>query len=183
MGKRSAFRRIEGDDYPTPYEAVLPLLGRLKPHTKFIDPCCGAGCLIAHFESAGHICVAQFDALDRDARSARYDDADPHAIFLTNLPWGRPVLHAAIANLSSQRPLWTLLDSDWVHTKQAIPYLPRLQKIVSVGRVKWIPGSSFTSKDNVIWCEFGLPRPAENAVIYFIGRIDFARAASARRAA
>lgn len=46
---------------------------------------------------------------------------------------------------------WLLFDADWVHTRQAIPYLPRLKKIVSVGRLIWIPGTKMTGKDNCAW--------------------------------
>jgi hypothetical protein len=177
MGKRSDFPRIERDAYDTPAEAVMPLLDHLKPRTRFIDPCAGAGCLANHFERFGHICVGRFDLPDRDATSARYDDVELAAIFLSNLPWERTTLHPAIINLSDQRLLWTLLDADWVHTKQAIPFKPRLQKIVSVGRVRWIPNSPYDGKDNCCWYLFDRPRPDECAVT-FHGRVDYQRRAA-----
>ena len=45
MGKRSNFERIERDYYPTPYEAVLPLIPHLKRHgiETFAEPCAGDG--------------------------------------------------------------------------------------------------------------------------------------------
>jgi hypothetical protein len=178
MGKRSSFPRLDRDNYPTPYKATTPLLECLKPRTKFIDPCCGAGCLVAHFESAGHVCVGRYDLPDRDVVSARYDDVEPDAIFLTNLPWRRDVLHPAIINLSNERPLWTLLDAGWLFTMQAAPFIARLRGIVAVGRLKWIPDSKHTSKDDAAWMLFDRPRPNETAVIHFVGR-----SASTRRAA
>jgi hypothetical protein len=57
-------------------------------------------------------------------------------------------------NLSDQLPTWLLFDADWKHTKQAIPYLSRLCTIVSVGRVRWIPGTPYTGKDNCCWYLF-----------------------------
>jgi hypothetical protein len=41
-----------------------------------------------------------------------------------------------------------------MHTKQSAPFMPYLRKIVSVGRVKWIPDSKMTGKDNCAWYLF-----------------------------
>ena len=49
-------------------------------------------------------------------------------VFITNPPWRRDVLHPIIVNLSDQAPTWLLLDAGWVHTRQSVPYLPRLRK-------------------------------------------------------
>ena len=62
------------------------------------------------------------------------------AVFITNPPWSRAVLHDLIEHLSDQAPTWLLFDADWVHTRQSVPYLNRLRRIVSVGRLKWIEG-------------------------------------------
>jgi hypothetical protein len=72
-------------------------------------------------------------------------------------------------------PTWLLIDADWVHTKQAIPYLPRLKTIVSVGRVRWIPGSPYDGKDNCAWHLFDRPQPDGQAAIRFVGRTDSTR--------
>lgn len=69
-------------------------------------------------------------------------------------PWDRKLLHPMIERFTSLRPTWMLFDADWVHTKQASPYMPLLRKIVSVGRVKWIPDSKMTGKDNCSWMLF-----------------------------
>jgi hypothetical protein len=77
-------------------------------------------------------------------------------------------LHRLIIHLSSLAPTWLLLDADWAHTKQAIPYLERCRKIVSVGRVRWIPDSKMTGKDN---CAFYLFQSGAASVpIEFYGR-------------
>jgi hypothetical protein len=106
--------------------------------------------------AAGRVCVSAFDIepqrLDialMDAlewKAKRYTD-----LIITNPPWLRSTLHPLIVHLSNQRPTWLLFDADWIHTKQAAPYLPRLRKIVSVGRVKWIADSPHTGKDNCAW--------------------------------
>src|SRR5436190_21990440 len=53
MGKRSAFERREGDFYPTPRAAVLPLIPHLRGVRTFAEPCCGDGDLVRHLESFG----------------------------------------------------------------------------------------------------------------------------------
>lgn len=157
MGKRSDFARIPRDFYPTPIAAVLPLLPHLPYGTMFVEPCAGDGALIRHLENAGMSCesaydieprsecVFQRDALDHDWLSPSVD------CIITNPPWDRKVLHPMIAHFSAMRPTWLLFDADWVHTRQSVPYMPLLRKIVSVGRVKWIPDSKMTGKDNCSW--------------------------------
>lgn len=170
MGKRSNFERIERDFYPTPKEAVLPLLPHLPPESRFCEPCAGDGFLIDHLEAAGHKCM---DAWDIEPQRADIGWADARNrlslveidLFITNPPWRRDVLHPIIENLSDQYPTWLLFDADWLHTRQAAPYMPFLRKIVSVGRVKWIPGSKFTGKDNCAWHLFD--REPESAALFF----------------
>ena len=171
MGKRSDFERIPRDFYPTPAEAVRPLLAHLAPMTRFVEPCAGDGALVDHLTAAGHVCVWESDIepqrsmLQADALALHYVS---QGCIITNPPWDRKVLHPLIVHLSDQAPTWLLFDADWVHTRQAVPFLPRLRRIVSVGRVKWIPDSKMTGKDNCAWHLFD--RPAANATATFYGR-------------
>jgi hypothetical protein len=167
MGKRSEFPRLLQDAYQTPTEAVAPLLPHLSPCTRFIEPCCGEGRLIRHLQAAGHLLVDSFD-LPNDARKTRYQIPED-AIFITNPPWRREVLHPIIVNLSDQAPTWLLIDADWSHTKQASPYLTRLRMIVSIGRVRWIEGSPYDGKDNCAWHLFERPSPCPMTL--FVGRL------------
>lgn len=161
MGKRSDFARNPRDLYPTPEAAVFPLLPHLVPNTSFIEPCAGDGRLVRHLEKYGHICLDAFDIEPLDTR-VEQDDAlevvwpDParDEVCLTNPPWRRDFLHPFIEHWRVQMPTWVLCDADWVHTKQAAPFLPYCRKIVSVGRVKWIEGSKHTGKDNAAWMLF-----------------------------
>jgi hypothetical protein len=171
MGKRSNFERIPRDFYPTPVEAVTPLLAHLTPTTKFCEPCAGDGALIDYLRSAGHVC-----AVARDIEPRRDDIERKDALttltgnvdcFITNPPWDRKVLHPLIVHLSDQAPTWLLFDADWIHTRQAMPFLARLRRIVSVGRVKWIPESKMTGKDNCAWHLFDEP---SNQPATFYGR-------------
>lgn len=172
MGKRSDFERRERDFYPTPREAVLPLLSHLPPRVRFCEPCAGDGALVDHLTAFGHVCARARDIEPRRADIERKDALTTLTgnidYFITNPPWSRSVLHPLIIFLSDQAPTWLLFDADWVHTRQAAPYLNRLRKIVSVGRVKWIADSPFTGKDNCAWHLFD--KPTSEAAV-FVGRV------------
>ena len=158
MGKRSEFERKPRDYYPTPYEAVLPLVEHLPEWYTFTEPCAGDGRLIDHLEKHGGKCsyacdiepqrddIHEFDAL-------RIRDVSTPFI-ITNPPWDRTILHRIIDSFSYKAPTWLLFDADWMHTKQSKEYLTKLKKIVSIGRVKWIEGSSSVGKDNCCWYLF-----------------------------
>jgi hypothetical protein len=175
VGKRSSFKRIPRDYYPTPYEAVIPLLSHLKPNTIYAEPCAGAGDLIDHLDRHGHTCIdatdiepRRGDIIEADALASRYaGNGEFLDCLITNPPWSRPILHEIIVNLSYQAPTWLLFDADWPHTRQATRYLPLLRKIVAVGRIKWIPDSKFTGKDNCCWYLFDADKTGP---IEFVGR-------------
>ena len=161
MGKRSNFDRVERDFYPTPLAAVLPLRGHL-PYSvfSFAEPCVGDGALVRHVEKIadGAWCKWQSDiepkvlsAANMDALDLLPPDFQGIDYIITNPPWDRKILHPMIEHFSSMRPTWLLFDADWMHTKQSAPFIPYLRKVVSVGRVKWIPDNKMTGKDNCAW--------------------------------
>ncbi|RRI02320.1 hypothetical protein EH240_12705 [Mesorhizobium tamadayense] len=161
MGKRSNYPRISKDFYPTPAKAVLPLLPFLRPGTRFIEPCGGDGALISHLEAHGHTCVGAVDIeprhrsiVARDALTLTTTDVVGAECFITNLPWSRPVLHPLLAHLKGLLPLWTIIDSNWAHTIQAGPHMHYCSQVVSIGRVRWIPGTSSDGKDDASWYRF-----------------------------
>lgn len=170
MGKRSDFVRRERDWYPTPREAVAPLLPHLLPGTRFVEPCAGDGALVDALQLAGHLCVGARDIEPQRADIAQADALNVYDLnidcVITNPPWRRPVLHPLIEHWSSQGPTWLLFDADWIHTRQSAPFIDRLRAIVSVGRVKWIPDSTMTGKDNCCWYLFGRPDPLASSVFY-----------------
>jgi len=155
MGKRSTFERRKNDAYQTPPSAVVPLLPFLRGIRTFAEPCCGEGKLIRALEAHGLSCSFWadlengFDAIvGMKTVEARFD------AIITNPPWTRDVLHQMIEEFQSIAPTWLLFDADWVHTRQASPYIDQCSHIVSVGRVKWIEESKFTGKDNAAWHRF-----------------------------
>lgn len=175
MGKRSNFKRIARDYYPTPYEAVIPLFPHLPSDGfTYCEPCAGDGRLVAHLLSAGGQCISATDIEPqanwiacRDVLTTLIGSVD---FIITNPPWDRKILHPLIIHLSMQAPTWLLFDADWKHTKQAIPYLKFCQKIVNVGRVKWIEGSKMTGKDNVCWYLFDFYNPTDAPLFFNISK-------------
>lgn len=152
MGKRSNFKRRKNDFYETPYEAILPLLPHLEDYSTFYEPCLGNGALVRHLEANTHRCFGGSD-LEIDATTASYNTPEID-YFITNPPWTRELLHPMILNLSRQLDTWLLFDAGWMFTKQAISYLTFCERIVTVGRLKWIEGSAHSSKDDCCWYKF-----------------------------
>lgn len=162
MGKRSSFERKARDFYPTPDAGVLPLVRYLKRPIKYVEPCAGNGALIRSLEwRGGYTCVAALDIEPKwdgirkaDALELSKADVKGSDVIITNPPWGRDILHPMIERFMSLRPTWLLFDADWMHTKQASALIKNCVNIISVGRLKWIPGSKHTGKDNCAWYLF-----------------------------
>ena len=160
MGKRSNFKRKERDFYPTPYEAAKPLMPHLDSNCRFAEPCAGDGALVKHLVSHEHI---PFWVSDIEPQGDVSRKADAFTLstplvwadcIITNPPCDRKILHPMIDRFRRFAPTWLLFDADWMHTKQSAEFLPYCHKIVSVGRVKWIPDSKMTGKDNCAWYLF-----------------------------
>lgn len=197
MGKRSDFEKIVKSQYLTPEAAVLPLIPFLpKGGFRFAEPCAGDGRLACHIEKhtngqaalltdidpggAARTANERFygafrnDITQKDALDITESDLTDIDYIITNPPWDRDkksghILHRLIGHLGQLRPTWFLFDADWMHTIQAQPYLIRCTHIVSVGRVKWMPGTGQTGKDNAAWYCFGLDR-ATSQPTRFYGR-------------
>lgn len=178
MGKRSNFKRSKGDYYITPPSAVLPLVPYLETDTFFFEPCAGNGALIEALKVHGHMCVGSMDLEPKcdlipvgDALALSSKDFDPNCsveAIITNPPWTRAIMHPMIERFSAIAPTWLLFDADWMHTKQAAPFLEYCHKIVSVGRVSWM-GNGVSGKDNAAWYLFD-QTSNEVAQRQFIGR-------------
>ena len=177
MGKRSNFERNPRDYYPTPLSAVLPLMPHLEYGCSFIEPCAGNFALAGHLESYGMSCVQAFDIhpMDGNVYNVYEDDAlgdwtesDSADYIITNPPWDVKILHPMIERFSALRPTWLLFGADWMHTQQSRQFLHLLDKVVSVGRVKWIPDSKSTGMDNAAWYLFDANHSGPTE---FVGRV------------
>jgi hypothetical protein len=183
MGKRSDFERVPRDFYPTPKEAVVPLLPHLPKGTTFAEPCAGNCDLIDHLVDHGYVCnwasdieesgpepemTYGLDALTlTEKQLEKYGGCD---YIITNPPWSRDILHPMINHFRTLRPTWLLFDSDWAYTKQSKEYMKNCEMIVAVGRVKWIPDSKMTGKDNCSWYLFSNEYKNNFVRTEFIGR-------------
>jgi hypothetical protein len=172
MSKRASgqFSRRDLDLYPTPYEAVLPLLPHLQRAgvKTFAEPCCADGALIRHLEKHGLRCVASGDLTDSNATDARawsewdFNDADT---VIVNPPWERFTMMGIMEHQSTFRPSWFLIYSDWIFTKQSAKLMwERCTDIVPIGRVKWFPESTSVGYDNCAWIRLD---PNKNGTVEF----------------
>lgn len=163
MGKRSNMERNPRDLYRTfDKRAGAAISPHLTPNTKFAEPCAGAGDLIDQLKAAGHSCVYACD-IEPQAKDVRGDiergdmfalteahleNAD---IIASNPPWRVDIAHPFMEHFMPMKPLWTLFYADWLFTKQARPFIPRLKKVVAIGRLKWMEGSKMDGKENCVW--------------------------------
>ena len=168
MGKRSDFDRVPRDYYPTPIQAVEPLIPHLPYFFEYLELCAGDGRLISHISQLTNglgKCVGAYDIEPRggplhpvqkmDALTIETFGSFSKEFFaITNPPWDRKILHPLIENFLDICPTWLLFDADWMHTKQSATYMTYCKTVVSVGRVKWIEGSKSQGKDNCAWYLF-----------------------------
>lgn len=198
MGKRSDFEKHNKSQYLTPEAPVLALVPFLPEDAfKFAEPCAGDGRLANHIErltkgravwlsdidpeGAADIANRKYggaqrtDVIQRDALSIQKNELKVDMV-ITNPPWERNrqhdfILHRLIEHFGAMFPTWFLFDGDWAHTSQAQPHLERFcSRIVSVGRVKWLPDSKHTGKDNACWYEFRPDARQLSAAPTFYGR-------------
>ena len=169
MGKRSNFERNPRDYYPTPEEAVKPLIPHVGKARTFYEPCAGDGRLVQHLEKHGLTCTGAMD-IEPMADGIERGDAmwinntNQADMIITNPPWDRKILHPMIERFTNYAPTWLLFDADWMHTKQSAEHMKYCKKVVSIGRVKWF--GNMTGKDNCCWYLFD-NKPTKTV---FIGR-------------
>ena len=116
MGKRSTFSRRANDAYPTPIEAVRPLVPHLRSiitspnHAPATASSCGT------WNRAG--CAASTPATSRRPGCACRPALD--APIVSNPPWSRDLLHRLIEHFVKSAPsAWLLFDSNWANTRQS----------------------------------------------------------------
>ena len=57
-------------------------------------------------------------------------------------------MHAPVGRFTRVLPSWLLLESDGSCTGQAAPFMPCCSDIVSIGRLRWIEGTTMTGKQD-----------------------------------
>lgn len=181
MGKRSEFDRVPKDYYRTfDLRAGKTLENFLPPEYTYVEPFCGRGDLIKQLNGT---CVYASDIepdddyndtgltfYEKSYKMVGDSDVSGADYIITNPPWSRNILHDSISHFASKKPTWFLFDAGWMFTKQAKPYLDKYcTKIVTIGRLIWIEGTTTSGKDDCVWYLFE-PNKEENSEIKFYGR-------------
>lgn len=176
MGKRT--KAVTGKTHaPRPRDywrtidpkARAPLIPHLPRGVRYAEPMAGAGDLIRilgpEIECAWAADLEpQADwIVQGDAMEAEIGDAD---VFITNPPWTRSRMHKLIVHLSDRAPTWMLFDADWMNTDQCGRFATRCRRIVYVGRLIWIPGTTKPGLTACCWYLFDRPIPGSAPVFY-----------------
>jgi hypothetical protein len=173
---KSRFKKPKNAFFPTPREAVLPLLPHLGKSTTFIEPCAGAGDLIRHLESFGHDCcgaadIAPQESPDYEVFISKMDalqfchqvaadlgsDFEEIEFIITNPPFGREfnkTLKRLIEGFAHIKPTWLLLPAGFAYNKTSAPFLQYCQAIVAIGRIRWFEGTKDKEGRDSAWFLF-----------------------------
>lgn len=165
---KTSFKRNDRDFYPTPYEAVLPLLPHLKSGTIFTEPCAGDYRLANHLIKHNHVCEYAYDIEPNSEKVEKANalDINNANMFITNPPFATKMLYPMIEHFIKTAPTWLLLPSDKAYNVTFGPFMKYCSNIVAVGRVRWIEGSKMSSTDNYSWYKFEIKK----TVTKFYGR-------------
>lgn len=162
MGKRSDYERRPRDYYPTPKKAVEPLIGHLPQKFSYCEPCAGNGALVNHLEEMFQaLCFLAMDVepqqdwiVEGDGVDLQEEDVLYCEYIITNPPYKWDVVKPLMEKWIDLCPTILLLPADFMHNKRFHPFLKQCDKIVSVGRVKWIEDSKSVGVDNYAWYFF-----------------------------
>lgn len=179
MTKRNdTFEKKPRDFYPTPKEGVLPLLPHLETNYYiFAEPCAGKLDLAQHIcqlSSLGCYWASDIQGIDEDglfvpsmdALELSEEELEGCDCIITNPPWSWDPLEKMIVHFRNLRPTWLLLSADIAHNKRMGQHMKYCEKIVSIGRLKWIPDSKHSGLDNCAWYLF----QKDPCTTTFIGR-------------
>lgn len=160
---QGVYEKRPRDFYPTPLKAVTALVGHLPESFSFCEPCAGAGDLVRHLESLfeGAVCFLPIDiepqvdwVTKADAINLHEDALEYCNYIITNPPFTWNVLKPLLDKWIDLRPTILLLPADFIHNIRFAPYLIFCEKVVSIGRVKWIEDSKATGVENYAWYFF-----------------------------
>lgn len=149
--------------WPTPLDAVRPLIPYLPADADWIEPCAGAGDLVRHLAqlwpsgrlSAAYDLLPQAEGIEQgDARAL---ELRPD-LYITNPPWpvsgkkGDQAL-SIIVHLMRLAPSWMLLPWDFGANVYFREVRSACVQVVPIGRVSWL-GNGQGGMDNAAWYEF-----------------------------
>lgn len=161
--------------WPTPAKAVLPLANHLQQNFSFCEPCAGNGILVEHLERMFNaVCflpidlepqadwITKADANNLTAEALEYCDA-----IITNPPFDWATLKPLMDKFISLKPTILLLPADFLHNIRFAPYLDVCERVISIGRVKWIEDSKATGVENYAWYFFDKDKDVDNATQFY----------------
>lgn len=178
MGKREdvKFEKKPRDSYFTIDPIAVEVLNKHLPlKTRFIEPCAGAGDLFRELQKFGHECLVAYDiepqtfgitqrnclSLDNSVRWLAQADC-----LVTNPPFTWKVLQPIMDHLISLLPTWLLLPADFMHNVRMGPYMKQCEKVISVGRMYWMP-NKVKGVESMCWYLFNKDHKGPTE---FIGR-------------
>ena len=148
------------------YDTIDPrAVAALRPHirhlTRFIEPCAGKGDLVSQLQAIGLECIDQFDIAPR-AEGIRQQDAlewqGPlfnRPAIITNPPFYWPLVGDLIRHWVLQADsVWVLLPANFAHRATRADLMRSCRAIVSIGQLRWEPGSKHKSVDLFAWFDF-----------------------------
>ena len=153
--------------WPTPLEAVAPLVPLLPLRARYGEPCAGDGRLVEHIErllpTADCVWMSDIEPqapgiCKRDALELDADSMPALSMFITNLPWpttgkkGDPAI-GLIRHLTSIAPLWTILPFCFAANEYFRRVAPMCAEILPIGRVSWLENGK-PGKDDSAWFLF-----------------------------
>lgn len=164
------------DFWATPKEAVTPLLQHLPMRFGFYEPCAGARDLVHHLEVANSKChclsasdiaprhefVIELDALTfafnlmSESQEYHYSD-DNYEFIITNPPFSREnmaLCKQMIHDFMHARKTWLLLPFGMAANIGMRNLMKKCAQFVTIGRVKWIPGSRNKETRDMAWFLF-----------------------------
>ncbi|MRX32833.1 hypothetical protein [Aminobacter sp. MDW-2] len=154
MAKAKKYPDGPGNNHQTPYSAIPALLPHLHGIRRFAEPCQGEGKLVRWLEYHGLECAYRGDIITgQDAMEVPFDLFPIDAI-ISNFPWERAILHPLIERCMQFAPTWLLFDTDWAFSQAATPLMPHCSHIVTVGRLRWVPGTRHGAMDYCAWYRF-----------------------------
>ncbi|TPI51713.1 MULTISPECIES: hypothetical protein [unclassified Mesorhizobium] len=162
MGKRSDFPRIAKDLYSTPATALPPLLVHLPAGVRYLEPTAGNGALVRGLAEHGHICQLAIDLdpgdlniVRRDALSLSSADVVGIDMIIGNLPWSWSSFQPLLQHLLTLGlPIWILRDCQWLFNLRSKALIDRCAFVQPTRRLRWIPGTRDTAKDDTAWFSF-----------------------------
>lgn len=151
--------------WPTPREAVAPLVRYLPPRATYGEPCAGDLSMVKALSSLwpNGACTIASDIVVRVTGVDQIDAmtlGPQHApqMWITNPPWpkggkrGDPAL-SIIRHLAQLAPVWALLPWDFAANDYFRHVAPWCSEIVPIGRVSWLCNGT-PGKDNCAWYRF-----------------------------